>query len=345
MNHPVVLTMPDELLIGAFDYSLLLIVCAIFSFTVSFILLKYLLKIKAFQPYREQGPKSHFLKGSIPTGGGLVFIAGLFIYWLVQLIRYSTSDLEGSLWQIHDFKVLTVITFGSIIMGLIGFIDDLMKLTSKATIGLPARYKFILQLLVGAIASYLLTPESSRLVLPYLGASRELYLPLTIFIGMILFSGVINGVNFTDGLDGLAAGNAIVSLIGINLLSVLFGIHLAGLSVVGIGLVLGFFIVNLKPAFIYMGDTGSYTLGAFIALLTIAGGLHVYLLLFGIVYVIEVLSVILQVASYRLIGRRMFLMSPIHHHFELKGWREESIVTRLWLFQAICTAFAVALAI
>lgn len=337
--------MPDGMFEDASGYLLLLIGSALFSFVVSVFLLKYLLRIKAFQPYREQGPKSHFLKGSIPTGGGIVFILGLLILWIVQTIRYSTDSSSGPLWQIQDYKVLTIITFGSVILGFIGFADDLMKLTSKATIGLPARYKFILQLLVGAIASYLLTPESSRLVLPFVGASRELYLPLSIFLGMILFAAVINGVNFTDGLDGLAAGNVIISLIGINLLSVLFGLNLFTPTVVGIGLVLGFFVMNLKPAFIFMGDTGSYTLGAFIALLTISSGLHLYLFLFGIVYLIEVLSVILQVASFRLTGKRILLMSPIHHHFELKGWKEESIVVRFWLFQSICTALAVALAI
>jgi len=327
-------------------YVTVLLGSAAVGFLGSYFVAGQLLRLKAFQPYREQGPKRHFLKGSVPTGGGIVFIIGLIVFWFIQLSLWFNMNMVGSPMGDRSFAILTIVVGGAVLIGLIGLVDDLMKLYSKATIGLPARYKFLLQLLVGAIASYLLTPESSRLVLPLGGMSRELFLPLSIVLGTVFFAGIINGVNFTDGLDGLASGCVIVSLIALNLIYALHGItHLSTLAVVAMGLTLGFFVVNLKPAFIYMGDTGSYTLGALLALLTIAGGLHLFILLFGIVYVVEALSVILQVASFRLYGRRIFRMAPIHHHFEILGWREESIVVRFWLVQAAAAAIAVALAL
>ncbi len=314
------------------------------GFLGAYLLLRLLGRARAFQPFREQGPKSHFAKGLVPTGGGLVFVAGALVFWIVEYLLYSLGGLTSP-WAERSFVALTVICMGTAICGLVGFVDDLMKLTKKATIGFPARYKFLLQLLIGVVASYLLTPESSRLAIPIIGQDWELSLPLTLILGALAFAGFVNGVNFADGLDGLAAGSVIITLIGLNLISVLLGHpHLAILSAAAIGLVLGFFILNLKPAYIFMGDTGSYALGALIALSFISAGLLVYAVLLGIVYIVEVGSVILQVAAFKLTGKRVLKMSPLHHHFELCGRREESIVAGFWFLQATGCAAAVALA-
>jgi len=337
--------MLTEVFAGASRYIVLLVQYAAVGFLGSYLLVRLLGRLKVFQPYRLQGPKTHFEKGDVPTGGGLVFIVGIAIFWAIEWFMWHSANLFGSPWDDHAFKSITIICAGVIVCGLIGFIDDLMKFTYKASIGLPARYKFLLQLLVGAIASNLLTPESSQLALPLCGKSWELQLPFAIIIGALVFAGVVNGVNFSDGLDGLASGSIIITLIGVNLLAILFYMsHLTGITIAATGLVLGFFMLNLKPARIFMGDTGSYALGALIALLCISAGLHVYVLLIGIVYVVEVLSVMLQVTSFKLTGRRIFRMSPIHHHFEELGWREESIVVYFWLVQAIGCTMAVLMA-
>lgn len=314
------------------------------GFLGAYLLLRLLSRAKAFQPYREQGPQSHFAKGQVPTAGGIVFVVGIFVFWIVELLLFSLGGFVSP-WSDRTFIVLTIICAGTIFTGLIGFTDDLMKLTKNASIGFPARYKFLLQLLIGVLASYLLTPESSQLAIPIIGKSWELSLPFVLILGAIAFAGFVNGVNFADGLDGLAAGSVIITLIGLNLISVLLGIsHLTVLSAAGIGLVLGFFILNIKPAYIFMGDTGSYALGALIALAFISSGLLIYAVLLGIVYIVEVGSVILQVASFKLTGKRIMKMSPLHHHFELCGRREESIVAGFWLVQATGCAAAVAFA-
>lgn len=332
---------------GWSDFVYILLAGAATGFLGSLLVARVLARRGAFQQYRPAGPRTHFAKGEIPTAGGIVFIAGISVFWGISLVLWQNLNFFLSPWEDAGFVSLTIVCAGTVLLGLVGLADDLIKIYGRQTLGLPARYKFAFQLLIGAIASYLLIPRAGAvLVLPLSDAVWELSMPLFVVIGALAFAGFVNGVNFTDGMDGLAAGTVIIALIGILLVSAMVsGQEIPSVSVAAMGLVLGFFALNLKPARLFMGDTGSYALGALIALLCISSGLVLFALLIGIVFLIEVLSVMLQVASFRLTGRRIFRMSPLHHHFEESGRSEESVVAGFWVVQAVGCVAAVLLAI
>ncbi|MEP0814048.1 MAG: phospho-N-acetylmuramoyl-pentapeptide-transferase [bacterium] len=312
------------------------------GFALTFALAKALGKAGAFQQYRRWGPIAHFAKGNVPTAGGVVFILGTTLFWIYHVASRPWGGDMPPILADRAFITITVICATTVLTGLVGFADDYLKLAGKGSLGVPARYRFALQLLLGAFASFLLAPEGSQLELP---PNRVIWEPsplLFAILGAVMFAAIVNGVNFTDGLDGLASGAVLISFFGLSSInSFASNDILLSLVFASCGLIVGYLALNLKPARIFMGDTGSYALGALVALLFISSGLLFAVFLLGIVYFVEIASVIAQVAIFRLTGRRLFRMSPVHHHFEQLGYREETVVAGLWIVQAIGCAIGV----
>jgi phospho-N-acetylmuramoyl-pentapeptide-transferase len=256
------------------------------------------------QPIRDYGPKIHEHKRGTPTMGGavvlLVFLAVLLAY---QLTRGLLDD---------SWLIVVGATVG---FGLIGFIDDAIKFLRQHSQGLPARYKLLLQLLVSV--GVLWTLEASGLLeatltVPIASVEWEMSPPLLYIIAVLAFLGTVNAWNLTDGLDGLACGITLIVLAAY----ILVAPELEGLIGIFGAVLLGFLWLNLHPARIFLGDTGSMALGGFVAAISVLTGTVFFLLLFAIVPVLEALSVMMQVFSFKLFGRRIFKVSPLHHHFE-----------------------------
>lgn len=297
--------------------------------------------------FREWGPQHHLEKQSVPTAGGLVFLLMLLLSSAVGV--FLLGDFVGfgrdALFQ-AAFILLVTLAFA-----ILGFIDDYLKAKLHSSRGFLARYKLALQIIFAAGALYYMHGTAATIFVPFHSETITLAPWPYYLVGIMLLVGLVNAVNFTDGLDGLASGMAALSL-GAN--AVLFdaarnnmlanGDLLSFLSLVMAGAAIAFLVVNFKPAQIYMGDTGSYFLGAFIGLTAIAGGFMLYLIPLAVVYGMELLSVILQVAYFRLTkGKRLFKMSPLHHHFELSGVGEIGVVTLFWIMQAAVCICGVAM--
>ncbi|MBQ3335329.1 MAG: phospho-N-acetylmuramoyl-pentapeptide-transferase [Eubacteriaceae bacterium] len=282
------------------------------------------------QSIREEGPQSHMKKSGTPTMGGLVIQAGVLVSTLIVALLTHSHFL---------FPLVVMVVFGTI-----GFIDDYISIAKKHNLGLKAWQKLVLQFVAAlAIALYAGThPQiGTQLIIPFTHQSVDLgfwYYPLTFFA----IVAVTNAVNLTDGLDGLASGvTAFVmffftaaAMLSQNTESVIFGAAV-------IGACFGFLRYNSNPANVFMGDTGSMALGGAVIGIAIMLKMELFVLIAGIVYVAEAGSVLLQVAYFKATGgKRLFRMSPIHHHFELKGWPETRVVTVFW----IVTLFWVAVA-
>lgn len=286
-------------------------------------MIPFLTRLKVGQNIRDDGPQRHLAKAGTPTMGGILIITAVMV---ASFIMAGTSAYALS-------AVFIMLAFGAI-----GFWDDYIKVVLKRSLGLRAREKLGLQLLIGLIFGLLLVFYFERgtvISLPFTGAMIDLawaYIPFVILVLM----GTSNAVNLTDGLDGLASGvtffvavaYAIVSLMTKNYGLVVFCAALAGAC-------LGFLLFNRYPAKVFMGDTGSMALGGAIAAVAALTKTELVLIIIGAVYVIEALSVIIQVISFQTTRKRVFLMSPIHHHFELKGWSETKVVRFFWLLSFI----------
>ncbi len=290
------------------------------------VMIPILHRLKFGQQVREVGPQSHLKKQGTPTMGGMIFLAGL-------PITVAVLDPQSS-----GAWAMALLTLG---YGLIGFGDDYIKVALKRPLGLKAREKLLLQVvLAAAFAWYVYRLVPKTYALPFhLGA-----VPLGWWYGPVTVLAILataNAVNETDGVDGLAAGAAALSFAFFALWGLRHreqSVVMGALAMVG-GLV-GFLRVNLHPAKVFMGDTGSLALGAGLAALAVLTGAPLLLPVVGILFVLETLSVIIQVVSFRLTGRRVFRMSPLHHHFELGGWSEERVVTVFWLLSALGAALA-----
>ena len=294
------------------------------------------------QPIRDDGPKTHLAKVGTPTMGGLMILAGVTVATL----------LWANLANPYIWIVLGV-TLG---YGAIGFYDDYLKVTRRTSSGFSSRMRLGLELLIAAIATglvmYLGPPEISQvLTLPFF---KNLVLelgPFFILIGVFVIAGAGNAVNLTDGLDGLAIVPVMIAAATFGLIAYLIGnakfaqylqIHyVAGtgeLSVICgalIGAGLGFLWFNAPPAMIFMGDTGSLALGGALGAIAVATKHEVVLAIVGGLFVLETLSVIIQVASYKATGKRVFRMAPLHHHYEQQGWQESTVVVRFWIISVI----------
>lgn len=289
----------------------------------------YMRRLKIGQHIRGEGPRSHFKKAGTPTMGGVIFLLGT----AVPVVVGAFFGLIG-----RDAWLATGAFFA---FGLIGFIDDWMKFRLGRSLGLRAREKMGLEILAAAVFVYIwrMGGGSSSVIVPVINRQVQLGALYPIF-GVLVMVGSSNAMNLTDGLDGLAAG---VSAIGLGALSIVTlakaGLEGAGglehLAPMAIGAILGFLIYNRHPARIFMGDTGSLALGALLAAFGMLTKTELLLLFFAGVPVVETLSVIAQVISFQLFGRRIFKMSPLHHHFELLGWPEVRVVRTFWLAQAL----------
>jgi len=283
------------------------------------------------QKIREYGPESHSSKQGTPTMGGLLILAAALIPYFI----FGSRDTPS--------LVVIVLTFGS---GLIGFSDDFISQWRRRSLGLSARTKLLLQVPLVGFAVYLglrYGGINTRLAVPFVRQGLEIgwvYYPFA----FLLIAGFSNAVNLTDGLDGLAAGTVAVAFFAYAGIAFLQGeTDLAMLAACMTGASAGFLWYNTHPASVFMGDTGSLALGAGLAGMSLVTNMELLLLLIGGLFVIEALSVIIQVFSFRVFHRRVFLMAPIHHHFELKGWSETKIIVRFWIIGAILAGAGFAL--
>jgi phospho-N-acetylmuramoyl-pentapeptide-transferase len=292
------------------------------------------------QQIRAEGPEGHMLKSGTPTMGGLLIMVSMSLPFLV----FSQRTLEA----------LTVF-FVALGCAAIGFLDDWTKLTRRRSLGLAGRWKLALLVLISVfvgVVAYRQRDIDTSIYLPLIGVDLELSYA---WYGLLflMIAGAANGVNLTDGLDGLAAGTVTISLFTYTAIGVVAWLvsQRAGAEDIGqldlailgaslIGASIGFLWYNAFPAQVFMGDTGSMGLGGALAAFAIMTETEVLLLLIGGIFLIEALSVIFQVVSFKWFGRRIFLMAPIHHHFEMKAWSEARIMVRFWIAALILCACA-----
>ena len=301
-----------------------LILTILSAFVVSLILGRILIPVlralKAGQSIREDGPTWHNSKAGTPTMGGLSFI-GASVLSLV----FGWKGLASG-----DFTALYVMLL-SLCFGLLGFMDDFFKVKYKRNLGLTSIQKACLQMAVSAIFLYILYKEgimSASLYIPFFNVSFEIHPLVYIFFAMFVIVGCVNAVNLTDGIDGLSSSVTLPVMVFFTLSAVAMGkFDLALLPGSLVGGLAAFLIYNWKPAKMFMGDTGSLFLGGAVCGLAFALDMPLVLIFVGIIYIVETLSVILQVGYFKLThGKRLFKMAPIHHHFEKCGWSEQRIV-------------------
>ena len=304
---------------------------------IGYFLLPVLRALKAGQSIREIGPTWHNSKAGTPMMGGLMFIISAAICLLVNIPSMREKTV---------FYVLALgLCFGSV-----GFLDDFFKLKFKRNLGLTAAQKAMLQMAVSALYLYLLYLEGSMtsdIYIPFLDKSFYIHPLAYIFFAMFIMVGCVNAVNLTDGVDGLSSSVTLPVMVFFAAAAVAMGkFDLALLPAALIGGLVAYLFYNWHPAKVFMGDTGSLFLGGIVCGLAFALDMPLVLILVGIVYIAETLSVILQVGYFKLThGKRLFKMSPIHHHFEMCGWKEEKIVlvfTAVSALMCLVAWFAVA---
>ena len=303
---------------------------------IGYFLLPVLRALKAGQSIREIGPTWHNSKAGTPMMGGLMFILSLVVCLLVSIP------------SMQEKTVFYVLALG-LCFGLVGFLDDFFKLKFKRNLGLTAIQKAMLQMAVSALYLYLLYVEgsmTSNIYIPFLDRSFYIHPMLYIFFAMFVMVGCVNAVNLTDGVDGLCGSVTIPVMVFFAVSAVAMGKYdLALLPAALTGGLVAYLFYNWHPAKVFMGDTGSLFLGGIVCGLAFALDMPLVLMLVGIVYIVETLSVILQVGYFKLThGKRLFKMSPIHHHFEMCGWKEEKIVlvfTAVTVLMCLVAWFAV----
>lgn len=324
------------------SYGISAAICTTLAFIITALLGKivipFLHKLKYGQTILEEGPSWHKNKQGTPTMGGIMFIIGIIISTVICIpLYYKISELNGM--QVCETPLMITKIFAGLAMaigyGSIGFIDDYVKVSKKQNQGLTPKQKLILQF--GVVICYFLAINTANQInggepltkvnIPFYGTLELGFLYWIIFA--IIVVGIVNAANLTDGVDGLSASVAffiaIFYMVITNLLG-MFGLSLEAAALAG-GC-LGFLIWNLHPAKVFMGDTGSLFLGGIVCALGLSSGLHIPLIILSFVYIAEMFSVILQVLYFKLThGKRLFKMSPIHHHFEMIGWSENKICT------------------
>jgi phospho-N-acetylmuramoyl-pentapeptide-transferase len=285
------------------------------------------LRVKEFgQHIREEGPEEHHTKAGTPTMGGLIVFVAIAIPYLVL----SDRDVES--------LAVFGVALGS---AAIGFADDWLKIVKRRSLGLAARWKLLAQIAL-ALAIWWVATEEVGLdpTLEVRVFDAELYIGpvLYVLLTFLVIAGASNGVNLTDGLDGLAAGSCAIVFLAYTAITITNGQEgLAVLSACLVGATVGFLWFNAFPASIFMGDTGSLGLGGAIGALAVITQTELLLVILGGIFVIEALSVALQVLFFKLFRRRVLLMAPVHHHFELLAWSETKIMLRFWIVAAVCS--------
>lgn len=301
------------------------------------------------QPIRDDGPQSHLAKRGTPTMGGLMILSG----FLFSILLWANLS-NGYVWIV----LCVTLSFGAI-----GFCDDYLKVTKRTSSGFSSKLRLVLELLIAGLATYgimllAVDEQAGALAVPFF-KDVLLYLgPLYVVLGVLVIAGAGNAVNLTDGLDGLAIVPVMIAAATFGLIAYLSGnikfatylqIHhvqgsgeLAIICGALIGAGLGFLWFNAPPAMIFMGDTGSLALGGALGAIAVATKHEIVLAVVGGLFVLETLSVIIQVASYKLTGKRVFRMAPLHHHFEQKGWAEATVVVRFWIISVVLALIGLA---
>jgi phospho-N-acetylmuramoyl-pentapeptide-transferase len=294
------------------------------------------------QPIRDDGPQSHLTKRGTPTMGGLMILAAILVSTL--------------LWANWSSGYVWVVLGVTLAFGCIGFYDDLLKVTKRTSAGFSGKVRIGLELAVAALATYALMrlappPLSDTLAIPFFKNLLIDLGPFFVVLGVLVIAGAGNAVNLTDGLDGLAIVPVMIAAAAFGMFAYMAGrvdftrylqLHympgtgeLAIICGAVIGAGLGFLWFNAPPAMIFMGDTGSLALGGALGAIAVATKNEIVLAIVGGLFVLETLSVIIQVASYKLTGKRVFRMAPLHHHFEQKGWQEATVVVRFWIISVV----------
>lgn len=311
------------------------------SFLIAALIAPYIIetlrKLACRQMVRAEGPKNHLDKTGTPTMGGVIIIVSIIITLLFSAIFFNKNIIT------LNILIVLLMTLGHAALGLV---DDWLMVLKKRSLGLRARDKLFWQTIMGfLLAVYVVyfTPEGSWIFVPYIG---KFYLGPVLSLLFITFVvvGTTNAVNLTDGLDGLAAGTVTISLFGFSIIAGIIGKQdLAFFSVIAMGACMGFLWFNAYPARIFMGDTGSLALGGALAAIAILSRRELWLGVMGGIFIVEALSVIIQVISFKTTGKRVFKMSPLHHHFELQGWAESTVTTRFWIINTFLVGLGLVL--
>ena len=279
------------------------------------VIIPFLRKLKFGQTVRDDGPQSHLKKNGTPTMGGLIF--------LISVILTSCIFVK-------DYPQIIPVLFVTVGFGVIGFLDDYIKIVLKRSEGLTPSQKMFGQIIVTgvfAVYMYKFSGISMEMIVPFFPSVTLDLGFLTIPVMFLAIIGTVNGVNFTDGLDGLATSVTIMVAVFFGVVAL--GVDLGGRRIIKkvIGALLGFLLFNVHPASVFMGDTGSLALGGFVASIAYMLQMPIFILIVGLIYWIEIFSVIIQVGYFKIShGKRIFRMAPIHHHFELGGWSETKVV-------------------
>ena len=313
------------------DFKMVLPVLMAFAISVILgpFIIPYLRKLKMGQTERTEGVQSHLKKAGTPTMGGIIFLL---------------STTITSLFFVKDYPKIIPVLFLTLGFGLIGFLDDYLKVVLKRSDGLMPGQKMACQIVVTAVFAFYLvnfTDVSLAMKIPFF-PEHELNLGiLAIPVLFVAVIGTVNGVNFTDGLDGLASSVTIMVATFFSVVAIGTNSGIEPITCAVVGALMGFLLFNVYPAKIFMGDTGSLALGGFVAGTAYMLQMPLFILIVGLVYVVEVLSVIIQVTYFKAThGKRFFKMAPIHHHFELCGWSETRVVAVFSVITAILCLIA-----
>ena len=313
------------------DFTMALPVLIAFAISVLLgpIVIPYLRKLKMGQTERVEGVQSHLKKAGTPTMGGIIFLL---------------STVVTSLIYVKDYPKIIPILFLTLGFGIIGFLDDYLKVVLKRSDGLMPGQKMACQIVVtGIFAFYLMkfTDVPMTMKIPFMPGHEIDFGILTIPILFIAVIGTVNGVNFTDGLDGLASSVTIMVATFFSVMAIGTKSGIEPITCAVVGALMGFLLFNVYPAKIFMGDTGSLALGGFVAGTAYMLQMPLFIILVGLIYVVEVLSVMIQVTYFKAThGKRFFKMAPIHHHFELCGWSETRIVAVFSVVTAVLCLIA-----
>ena len=321
----------------------------ILAFGVGFVLvliamprvIPFLHKMKFGQVEREEGLASHKVKNGTPTMGGIVFVLAAILGTAISTLVFDIKNIFNP-----ELILTTIVLVG---YSLIGLIDDALIIVKHSNKGLPPLAKLLAQIALAIICYFyamnFIPGFTSVVTIPLVDISID-FKYLYPFLILIMFAGESNGVNLSDGLDGLATGLSMIAIAPFIIFSIMTKDYvLASYATAMVGALLGFMMFNYHPAKIFMGDVGSLGLGGFLAVLAILTKQELLLILVGGVFLMETLSVIIQVTSFKLRGKRVFKMAPIHHHFEMLGWSEQQVTISFWFIGFICGILAIVIGV
>ena len=321
----------------------------IFAFGVGFVLvliamprvIPFLHKMKFGQVEREEGLASHKVKNGTPTMGGIVFVLAAILGTAISTLVFDIKNIFNP-----ELILTTIVLVG---YSLIGLIDDALIIVKHSNKGLPPLAKLLAQIALAIICYFyamnFIPGFTSVVTIPLVDISID-FKYLYPFLILIMSAGESNGVNLSDGLDGLATGLSMIAIAPFIIFSIMTKDYvLASYATAMVGALLGFMMFNYHPAKIFMGDVGSLGLGGFLAVLAILTKQELLLILVGGVFLMETLSVIIQVTSFKLRGKRVFKMAPIHHHFEMLGWSEQQVTISFWFIGFICGILAIVIGV